>query len=245
VGSISNWTTIANGQTPSISTNTYAAFRAFFGADASTDTARLSEFITTWNEGSLAPAPVATVYDRRYWLSYTTATASNPLLNSITVFQRNRGWTFLSGINAASFTIWQDFLYFGNSNSTGYSYKFDVGTNDDGAPISSVIETKSYDMGRPHQDKAFRNLYVSFKGDAGFSGSFEATANVDQGSYASLGTAALNEGTGLVRAKFPLSFSSGIPQYGREIQFRLLKAAAGDTLKLHDLIFEFEAKEAR
>lgn len=243
--SIVNWTAISNGQTPSISTNTYAALRATFTADAGTDTAKLAEFTLAWNEGSIAPAPVATVYDRRYWLSFTTSSASSPYLDTVAVFQRNQSWTLFKGINAASFAFWQDALYFGNSDSTGYAYKFDVGSTDDSQPITSVLITKSYDMGVPHRDKAFRNLYASYKGDSTYTGSFSVEANVDQGSYASLGSADLNEGTGLVRVKFPMMFASGIPQYGRELQFKLSKGGLGDKLKLYDLVFEFEPKEAR
>jgi hypothetical protein len=255
--SITNWTSISNGQTPTISTNTYVAFRVFFnaagtlGGDAvwrlnfATATANTAEFITAWNEGSQAPAPVATVYDRRYWLSYTTVTASSPILDSVAVFQRNQGWTFLQGVYAASFTIWQDFLYFGNSNDNGYAYKFDVGTNDDGEPITSIIQTKSYDMGQPHREKAFRNLYVKYAGNASYTGGFTVQAGVDEMDVSSIGSASLNEGTGSVQAKFPLGFSASIPQYGRQMQFRLEKTSAGDKLKLYDFVFEYEIKEAR
>lgn len=242
---ISNWTAITNGQTPTVSTNSYAAFRATFSASVSTADVRTSAFVTTWNEGSLIPEPIAHVYDRRYWLAYTTSTASSPFLDSVLVFQRNRSWTLFQGIYAAAFSFWRDALYFGNSVGNGYTYKYDVGNNDDGEFITSIIETKSYDMGRPHQDKSLRNLYVSYAGSSEYTGTLGMSVGVDRMGLASIGSADLNEGTGLVRAKFPLTLSSGIPQYGREIQFRLEKSGVGDRLKLHDLIFEFETKEAR
>jgi hypothetical protein len=151
----------------------------------------------------------------------------------------------LSGINAASFATWRDALYFGNSNSTGYVYKFDVGNTDDGGAITSRIATKSYDLGAFKNDKDFENLYVNFLGNASsFTGSFTASYDLDRsGQNYSLGTANLNEATGQVAAKFPFSLSN--PVQGREIQYKIVKSGTGDRLKLYELGTVFTLLEAQ
>lgn len=242
VSAISNWTTITNGGIPSVSTNPYAAFRATFTALNGSVNLVLADFQTTWNEGGVIPSPVSTVYDRRYWLSFTTSTTSNPYLDTVAVWQRNRSWTLFKGINAGAFSIWRDYLYFGNSNSTGYVYKFDVGDNDDGADITSILKTKSYDLDMPYRDKAFRNSWVNFTANTSYSGSFSAYYDLDRlGNAFSLGTVGMNEGTGQLSIKLPFSFRN--PVQGREIQYTIAKSGTGQRLKLHDIILKFSPKE--
>lgn len=245
IGSISNWTNISNGQIPSVSTNPYAAFRSTFAPSFATANLTLFDFQTTWNEGGVLPAPVSTVYDRRYWISFTTNSISAPVLDTIALWQRNKSFTFFKGIYAGSFAVWRDKLYFGNSNSTGYVYQFDVGNNDDGSDISSIITTKSYDLGQFLREKDLSRVYVGYLGNASFSGNFSLSYDLDRsGNSYALGGAALTEGgTGQVAAKFPFPISN--PVQGREIQYTLIKNGSGDRLKLYDFLTEFAIKQER
>lgn len=241
----SSWTAVSNGASPSISTAPYAAVRATITCSSSTDCPALDETTLTWNEGSTAPPPVATVYDRRYWLSYTTSTATSPYLDSVLVLQRNKSWTTLKGINAASFRIWQDYLYFGNSMANGYVYKFDIGNNDDGSAISSIIQTKSYDLGAFHTDKDFRRVYLAYQGDTAHAGSLDLSYTVDESATVNdLGLATLSTTAGHVLEKyqFPLS---GLPLQGREISLKVSKSTTGARLKLYDLLLDFDTMEPR
>jgi hypothetical protein len=244
VASISNYASIITGGVPSVSTNPYAAFKAVFSNTAATSTVKLSEFITTWNEGSAAPSPVSAVYDRRYWLSFTTSTLSNPTQDTVLVWQRNKSFTFLKGINAASFSkpLWRDALYFGNSSANGLVYKFDVGNNDDGADIVSLLHSKSYDLGSSYRDKDFRNSYLQFLSSPTYSGSFSCSYTVDRADAEySLGTVSMNEGNGLTSIKFPFPFQN--PVQGREIQYRISKSGTGERLRLYTIALKFSVSE--
>lgn len=245
VGAITNWASIVNGGVPTVSTNPYAAFRMTkLQVNTGTDTAKISDFTTSWNEGA-APPLVAGVYDKRYWLSFTTTTASNPLLDTVLVYQRNRTFTLFKGINAASFSLWRDSFYFGNSNTTGLVYKFDVGNNDDGSAIVSEIRFKAYDLGAFRQDKDFRQSYISYLGDSGYSGSFELQYEMDRSkTFNSLGSTNMADGTGQINAKFPFAIGTS-PVQGREIRFRVVKNGTGDRLRLYDILTDYTTMEAR
>lgn len=244
ISSIVNYTSISNGGTPTVSTNSLAAFKAVFTSTITLGTAKVSDFLTTWSEGGVTPSPVATTYDRRYWLSYTTATTSAPTLDSILVWQRNKSFSLFKGINAGAFTLWRDNLYFGNSNSTGFVYQFDVGNNDDGASITSVITTKSYDLQQFYRDKEFSKAYVGYFGGSDQSGGFSLLFNINRYGYNYyLGAANLTDEQGQNAAKF------WFPLYqlvrGREIQYTLFKTGTGSRLKLYDLATQFELKEEK
>jgi hypothetical protein len=241
LSSIANYTAIANAGVPTVSTNPYAAFKAYFSNTAATSSVKLSEFITTWNEGGVVPSPVSTVFDRRYWLSFTTNTTSNPQLDSIFVWQRNKSFTFFKGIYAASFVIWRDYLHFGNSNDTGYVYKFDFGDNDDGADIYSFILSKSYDFGQFYRDKEFSKSYLSYLSG---SGTFSLSYDINRdGTTYSLGSASLSEETGQSLTKFWFPLTQLVR--GREIQYTLTKTGTGSRLKLYDFATQYEVKEER
>lgn len=239
------WLPIVSGGIYSGDVKRYFAFRATFSATVGTAAVSLDEFKTSWSEGAGTPPIVSWNYDRRYWLAYTTSALSSAYNDRILVYQRNRTWTLLTGINAASFATWRDALYFGNSISNGYVYKFDVGNSDDGAEIISRIVSKSYDLGYFSKPKDLQSLYVTFFGNAAtFSGSFSVSYDLDRsGASYNLGSANLTEGTGQVAAKFPFSLSN--PVQGREIQYKITKSGAGDRLKLYELgtIFNFMEEE--
>ena len=238
----SSWTTVTSGAVPTNSTAPYVAFRATFTATDYSSTVSLDEFKISWAEGIGAQPVVAWNHDRRYWLAFTTNTTAGATNDRVLLYQRNRSWSLFSGINAVSFATWRDALYFGNSNSTGYVYKFDIGNNDDGSDISSKIVFKSYDAGLFNQDKDFKNLYVNYLGAA--NGSLSLVYDLDRsGNAFSLGSANMNEGTGQVAAKFPFSLAN--PVQGREIQYTLTKSGTGDRLKLYDLKTTLMLKEAR
>ena len=242
VSAISNWASIVNGGIPSVSTNPYAAFRSTMTPLTSTASVKTSDFQTTWNEGGVIPSPVSGIYDRRYWMSYTTSTASSPALDSVLVWQRNKSFTLFKGINAGSFTNWMDNFYFGNSNATGYVYKYDVGNNDDGFNIASTIHSKSYDLGASYRDKNFRNTYLQYLANTSFSGTFSVSYDLDRlGQDFSLGSINMNEGIGQLAVKLPFSFQN--PVQGREIQYRITKVGTGDRLRLYDIAVKYSLEE--
>ena len=177
-------------------------------------------------------------------MTMTTTTSGTPILDTILVYQRNRTFTILKGINAASFTRWRDNLYFGDSTgNTGYVYQYDVGNNDDGNNILSLITTKSYDLGFPYRDKDFRKMFIGYLGNFSYGGNYSLTYNIDRSiNNSQLGSANMNDYNGQVAAKFPFPISNG-PLQGREIQYHLTKYGTGDRLKLYEFRTFFNLKE--
>jgi hypothetical protein len=241
-----NYQTATSGYVPTVSTQPYAAFKAAFTSSVASGTAQLADFTTIWNEGGLAPSPVSGIYDRRYWLSFTTATSGTLYQDTVLVYQRNRTFSLLKGINSASFTypLWRDKLYFGNSIGNGYVYEYDIGNNDDGAEITSQIQTRSYDLGSSIREKDLRNSWVSYTGNTGFSGNFNLSYFLDRNTVLfNLGNANMNDGTGQLAPKMPFPMANALQ--GREFQYLLTKQGTGDRLKLHDITTRFIVKEER
>lgn len=238
------YSSIANNGTPSVSTNTYAAFKAAFKTAAPGDSALLSSFQTSWNEGT-TPTPTAWTWDRRYWLSITTNTGTGNYLDTILVYQRNKTWTIFKGLNADSFARWRDGLYYGDSSGNGLVYQFDTGTNDDGNAITAIVKTKSYDLTVPYREKDLRKMYVGYLGSTGFTGSFSVNYDIDRsGNAYSLGSANLNDYGGMNEAKFPFPLNSN-PTQGREIQYTITKSDTGNPLQIYDIRTMYTLKTPR
>lgn len=244
INAITNWMSISNGSVPTVSTGPFAAFRSSFTPIDGNSNLALGEFDTTWTEGGTIPAPISINYDRRYWVSLTTTSASNPTQDTVYIYQRNRTWTSLKGINAASFTLWRDQLMFGDSTTSGNVYQFDTGNTDSGNPISSMIITKSYDGGNAYKDKDWRRSYLTFFG--GLTGTFSLGYTNEQSSTTYvLGIANMNDGVGQVFEKYNFPMDGTVPLQGRELQYVLTKSSTGDRLKLFDISLDYTVKEAR
>lgn len=239
----SSWTNVSNGIIPSNGVASFAAIRATFTVTAGTDTARMQNFSVSWQEGGY-PALASVVYDGRYYLSVTTTIAGTPMLDTLLVYQRNRTWTMIKGVNASSLSLWQDKMYFGNSIGNGLVYQYDIGNNYDGQAITSIIKTKSYDYGIPSHDKSFRTLFLEYGGSTSKAGSFTTTYDIDHaGSAFTLGSADISEGNGLQSVRLPFTLNN--PVEGKEIQYTLTKSGTGDRLKLMDFVTVFSVKDAR
>lgn len=239
----SSWTTLTNGAVPTNSTNPYYAVRVSMSASTWTAQPILQDFTARWNEGS-SPLKTSGTYDRRYWLCMTTNPATAAYNNTTMVYQRNKSWTLLNGLNVGSMAIFRDKLYFGSSQQNGYIYRFDIGNSDDGSSIVSEILTKSYDMGIPHKEKEFSRLYLNFTGRSSYLGSFYMYYDIDRSeNFYSLGSVNLNEGTGNLLTKFHFPASNVIQ--GRELQYILTKSGTGDRLKLDGFITDLTTKEPK
>lgn len=239
----SSWTSINSGAVPTNSTAPYAAIRATFATTIVTSSVLMNGFSITWREGS-APKVKSIEYDARYWIALTTNTASGSYNDIVMVYQRNNTWTMLKGINAASFALWNENLYSGDSSGVGYVYKQDVGNADDGSAITSKITTKSYDLGKFNKEKSFRNLYVNYNSKSNFVGDFNVTYSLDQSTTTiSLGTLDMTNTSPTSIKKMPFPLSDIVE--GREVQYSIKKSDTGNRLKLYDMLTEFELKEAR
>lgn len=244
VSAITNYQSISDSAVPTIATGAYAAVKAYFITDEWDDTPTLNDFTISWSEGELQPIK-SWNYDRRYWLSFTTNTAGGSFNDTILVYQRNRTWTLFKGINASSFATWRDALYFGNSNSTGYVYKFDTGNTDDGSDIESRLITKSYDLGDFVREKSFHTAFLNYNGALAKSGTFDLKYKFNQvdSTESTLKSFSMTENLpGSVRKA---GFPRGNLVQGREIQYTLNKVGTGDRLKLYSIWTRYSPKEVR
>ena len=111
---------------------------------------------------------VSIIKDRRYWL----AGAINPAIDNDVVYilDLNNNWSKFDNIDAASFSVFKDDLYFGSSASNGKIYKYSSDfTNDDGTAIVPYIKTKDFDFGSNINDKYFNTLWIYAKPTTVFS----------------------------------------------------------------------------
>lgn len=242
-----SWASVLSGAAPSNSTNSYAALRGYFYAPDWDSFVQLNGFTVSWNEGTGFPPMTSHVWDRRYWLSFTTNTESGAYNDLVLVYQRNNTWTTLKGVNAASFVTWLDDLRFGNSSGNGYVYNGDTGNSLDGSSMESFIRFKSYDLGQFFRPKEFKRAYVGYLADPSFTGNFSMKYDIDRyGTLYDMGSVSMGASQGQVAAKFPFpvtNVSSEFRVIGREVQYTLTKTGTGDRLKLYGIGTQFMMKE--
>jgi hypothetical protein len=105
------------------------------------------------------------VYKNRAFISltYSSGTTNNRVYcfdfsASNLSKSQEASWVPWTGIQAAQFTVYNGFLYFGSANAVGYVYRLENGTyNDDGAAIDSYYWTKEF--GGYKEDRSFFKDY--------------------------------------------------------------------------------------
>lgn len=105
---------------------------------------------------------VAEIIDRRYWLSGATLDSNRN--NIIYVYDKNNHWTKFTNIEAASFCVFKDRLYFGDSNNTGKIYEYsNTYTTDDGTTIIPSFTTKDFSLANWNKDIKLDNIWIEAK----------------------------------------------------------------------------------
>lgn len=161
------WNTQTNNSPITISTAAFVAYRSLidFSIFYSTVNIALQDCTLSWNEGSSRPQVVAEVHRDRYYLFYTTSTASGAANDHALLLDQNDKWTMLDGINASAAEVYKNKLHTGSSGATGLIYIQESGHSDDGSSYTMNFKTADLDFGDPTQLKSFKTLYVYLKSE--------------------------------------------------------------------------------
>ena len=236
--STATYTTINNNTSISVATAAFISYRGFFDFDSSTEASSsnlaIRDCTIGWTEGSARPSVAANVYRDRYYLSYTSSTASGAVNDHILVLDKNDKWTLFNAHNCYSFSLYNRRLYCGSSTSAGQVWLLDQGTDDDGVAITSRIRTKAFNLGYPERRKSFDRLYLDLEPAPDQTQTISLTGGYTlerSTTVFSLGDVDLNEDPGsIITAKFPFTLSN--PVSGRYIQIELESSGLNNPWRL-------------
>lgn len=225
--STATYTTIANNTTISVATAAFISYRGFFNFDSSTqanaNNLAILDCTINWTEGSSRPPVASVVYRDRYYLAYTSSTASGSVNSHLLVLDKNDKWTLFNNHPCYSLSFYSRKIYCGSSTDVGQVWLLDQGTDDDGTAITSRIRTKAFNLGIPEARKKFRRLYLDLEPspDPAQAISLTGRYTIERSTPTfSLGTVSLNEDPGsILTSKFPFPFTN--PVTGRHIQIEI------------------------
>ena len=232
------WTTTANNTTISVATASFVAYRAFYNfssaSSAFSNALGIQDCTISWSEGETRPPVASTVYRDRYYLAYTSSTATGASNDHLLVLDKNDKWTLFNAHNCYSLNNYNRKMYCGSSTNVGTVWRLDTGTDDDGTAITARIRSKAFNFGMPERRKEYRRLYLDLEPSP------EPTQTITlTGRYLlerstptfSLGPIDLNEDPGSImtpRIPFPI----GNPVSGRYLQLELESTGLNNPWRL-------------
>ena len=234
--STATFTTIPNNTAISVATAAFVSYRAFFDFDSSTEASSnnlaLLDCTINWTEGSARPPVASQVYRDRYYLAYTSNTASGSHNDHLLVLDKNDKWTLFNNHPCYSMSFYNRKLYCGSSTDAGQVWLLDQGTDDDGTAITARIRTKAFNFGMPEARKKYRNLYLDLEPSPSQSITLTGRYTLERSSTTySLGTVDLNEDPGsILTTKFPFPLAN--PVMGRYLQIELESSALNSPWRL-------------
>ena len=143
---------------------------------------------------------------------YYALPASGQTRNNIVLVKdlQTNGWVKWTGVNVSVFAE-MDFssesvIYFGESQADAKVYKLDSSTNDNGAAIDFVVESRRYGGERPEVKKKWKYLYGEYE-DSG-DHDLTITSSHEGFTYDSLDTVNLKASEGIFPLTFPFTFGT-------------------------------------
>lgn len=176
------WTTQANNTNITVPVAAYLGVRPLFTLNAGTQTVSLQDISINYVPSAARPYSATAVHEYRYWLAFTTNTASGAYNDTVLVYDQFGKWSMFKGINAGSLWLYNRKLYSGSSTGNGKVYQQDKGFSDDGSSILFVFKTPFYDLSYPGY-KSLRWLKTDMAPttDVSLTGSLNVNYYVDQG----------------------------------------------------------------
>lgn len=226
------WNTQANNAPIAIDTAAYVAYRVLFSVDSGTEAPQVQDCTINWNEGETRPPVASQVYRDRYYLAYTSSTATGSSNDHLLVLDKNDKWTLFDNHRCYSLALYNRNLYCGSSTDVGQVWLLDQGTDDDGTAIFSKVRTKAFHLGLPESRKKFKKLYLDLEPSPSQSITLTARYTLERSSPTySLSTVDLNEDPGsILTPKFPFALTN--PVTGRYIQLELESSALNSPWRL-------------
>ncbi len=217
------WTSLPNNGPISVATAPFVAYRLLFDIDSGTEAPTVQDCTINWREGASRPPVSSAIYRDRYYLAYTSSTASGTVNDHLLVLDKNDKWTLFDHHNCYSMSLYERGLYCGSSTDAGQIWKLDSGTDDDGAAILSRIRTRAFDFGSPERRKTFSRMYLDMEPAPDASSNIDLTARytIDRGTTThTFGDVDLAEDLGHVMTpKFPFPLTE--PVSARYLQIEL------------------------
>lgn len=208
------WTVQTANSVVAVATNTYLGIKVYESPYTSSDTTRLDAITVDWKEGNGIPVMASVVFKDRYYLFYTTSVVQTAYNNNTIIYDRNDKFTLFDGINAGAAVVYDNKLYTGDSQNTGYIYQQSTGTTDNGGNYSFKIKTSDYDYGNPVVKKLLKRVYLTLKSETqgqNIDLTVKCYINGSTTAY-SLNSVGLDEAdeSGYFVAKFPVSIEQEI-----------------------------------
>src|SRR3989339_430982 len=225
------WNAQSNNAPIIISTAAYLGIKEIFTISAATHTALLRDVTINWLEGTSRPPTASAVYLERYYMAYTTSSASGRN-DFVFVADKNDAVTFLDGMSCYSMAIFNRKLFCGDANSTGKLYQLEIGEDDDGKAFTSEIRTKAYSFGDPDAEKEFIKMYASFAPET----ESILDINITPSYHLDLSNTAVtlndvNTGedstAGILVSKIPFSVSNNLTGRFLDVEFKNNSSSAG------------------
>lgn len=216
-----NWAQVTANSIIPLAVSSYTAIRVLFSLDIASETPTIQDMSVGWNTSSGRPPVASATYKNRYYLFYTTGTASTSVNDHAVVYDQNGHWTLFDDVNAASSALYLNSLFIGDAQNTGNVYLFDSGQADNGRSYTFSFQTPDMDAGDPIAPKQFLGAYLEIGApNATTAGSSLACAYSLDGSSTtyslqSVSLAESPEQAGYFVAKLPFpSANSGVPTTG-------------------------------
>jgi hypothetical protein len=158
-----NWTQQSLNATISVATAPAVGVRVLFGLDVATEVPRLQDITVNWS-GAGRPALASVVYNKRYYIAYTSNTSAGAYNDHMLVHDTNGNWSLLDDIFASSLYVSNLKLYSGSSKSDGKVFLQDVGSVDNGVPFQFRLDTPDLDLGNFAALKDLNDWWVEAQG---------------------------------------------------------------------------------
>lgn len=169
-----SYTGMTSGSQIAASTGSYAQLKAEFSISSATQTPTLNDMTIYWNEGSLVRTFSA--LDKNHRLLWSLGEGTSTSSTSTYIYDgRFDSWLKYSVPFHAGVLV-GDLLYFGN-NSSGATYLWPSGEDDNGSAISAYWKSKDFIGGDPGTEKNYNYFSVVADQETGSSMSMDTYIN--------------------------------------------------------------------
>ena len=159
-----NWQTQGNNTIIAVATSTYLGVRSLFTIGSATQSLALSGITINYTSGQGRPAAVSVVYNRRYYIAYSTNTTPGSYNDHVLVYDHNGAWSQLDDIYASSMWTYNLKWYTGSSKGDGNVFVQDIGQTDNGNFFTFAYRSPDIEFGSPFQLHDLDDMYVQGKG---------------------------------------------------------------------------------
>ncbi len=186
-----NWTQQTLNTTITVATAAAVAVRVLENVDVATEVPKLQDITLNWTVGSGRPALTSTIYNKRYYLAYTTNTASSAANDHVLVYDTNNTWALLDDIFASGIFTSALKLYTASSQSDGKVFLQDSGNVDNGNAFQFRVDTPDLDLGNFAAVKDLDDWWLEAQGTT----LQPSASNVSVNYFVDGGTTAYSAGT--------------------------------------------------